>query len=571
MQLREIFSNTFEWEWTTFSHSFATAQFSTPMEYSVIFTRVSEGSYFFGFDIKGSLDGEMTNQGVGSKVLGTVLDIVENFASQITTRQLLFYAKKEEVSRERVYDKILSRFSNKHNYTFEKSSTHLMGMDLIQYLIALDETLTEDIDNFRKWFRNSRVVDKKGNPHLVYHGSRYQFDKFDPNTTPDGFYFSSSREVAQEYSTGPIYEVYLSIQNPLVIDWKNQHGENFSSEHMDQYFERARSSQHDGLIIHNINDGWKKDSPLATTYIVFSPNQIKSPKSAYSHSDNIFENATYPLYHGTNIDNLWKIIQSGSLKPDYHGRSNDGPVGVSLSRSFEVAKSFADSWHEDLDYSFFEYFELDGSALDFGGAVLEFDKSRITEPMIPYDDFSDDGNGIGKIGSEEEERVLGNLSLNALTTIWVDPADLRYFLHAAIEAYKVGGREYDEEFRKVINQLIHDPRIKSMKSKLVEDVDKSITAYHITPTRNIPNIKKYGLVPRVGERSAKLSEKSSIFLFPTKDAAEDALMNWLGDEFDDIELSLLAVNIPTNSKLLRYEYQIYDTIPPNMITVLGDI
>lgn len=159
---------------------------------------------------------------------------------------------------------------------------------------------------------------------------------------------------------------------------------------------------------------------------------------------------TQRLYHGTNIDNLWLIMKAGKLSANWHGRDYAGPTGVCLSRSFKVASDHAHSWMDNLLYSFFEYFDL-GEPPKMKGVVLEFDRSRIHEPIVPYDD------DMG--GAEEEERVVGDLSLDALVAIHADPKDIEAFLRYAIEAHKKGGNEYDAEFRKVIERVLKDPRL----------------------------------------------------------------------------------------------------------------
>lgn len=69
--------------------------------------------------------------------------------------------------------------------------------------------------------------------------------------------------------------------------------------------------------------------------------------------------------------------------------------------------------------------------------------------------------------------------------------------------------------------------------------------YHVTPTANLPAIKEQGLVPQIGPRSQQLGEATAqVYLFPTLTAAEDALMNWLGEEFDEDEpLTMIAVDV----------------------------
>ena len=69
--------------------------------------------------------------------------------------------------------------------------------------------------------------------------------------------------------------------------------------------------------------------------------------------------------------------------------------------------------------------------------------------------------------------------------------------------------------------------------------------YHVTLLENLESIKKHGLIAKIGPRSKKIGEPvSAIYLFPDLDYANDAVVNWLGDEFDDDEdLIILPVNV----------------------------
>jgi hypothetical protein len=87
---------------------------------------------------------------------------------------------------------------------------------------------------FRRWFGQSAVVDAKGKPLVVYHGTTAGgFDAFLPNYRKGeqlgfGIHFAADREFAAKYAEDPtvarkgkspkVYEVYLSIQRPLVAD-----------------------------------------------------------------------------------------------------------------------------------------------------------------------------------------------------------------------------------------------------------------------------------------------------------------------------------------------------------------
>jgi RNA:NAD 2'-phosphotransferase (TPT1/KptA family)/GNAT superfamily N-acetyltransferase/ADP-ribose pyrophosphatase YjhB (NUDIX family) len=98
--------------------------------------------------------------------------------------------------------------------------------------------------------------------------------------------------------------------------------------------------------------------------------------------------------------------------------------------------------------------------------------------------------------------------------------------------------------------------------------------WHVTPMRNVPSIKKNGLIPQVGERSAEGGEKPGIFLFPTKQGVEDALTGWLGESFENTpeELAIVEVAVPEDVQMedstdytTQFEVVIRQPLPANYI------
>lgn len=137
--------------------------------------------------------------------------------------------------------------------------------------------------NFLNWFAGSRVVDDKGQPLLLYHGTNASFDVFDSGrqgegtgTNAKGFFFSDERAVAEqladytaeEEGVARVLDVYLSLKNPLVIDYEGVPG---SIVHA---IRKAKRLGHDGAILLNHQDGMP--SWPANQYIAFRPEQIKS-------------------------------------------------------------------------------------------------------------------------------------------------------------------------------------------------------------------------------------------------------------------------------------------------------
>jgi hypothetical protein len=158
---------------------------------------------------------------------------------------------------------------------------------------------------FKAWFGNSKVVGNAGQPLVVYHGTAVDFNAFDPAKIGErtgrakvdkvGFYFSDNPKVAESYvetdesgkevfSKAPheyvggahLIPVYLRLQNPIQYDAKEK---SFMSV-LGPALALAKKRGADGVIIRNLFDNANLranfDLRTSTTYVVFSPTQIKS-------------------------------------------------------------------------------------------------------------------------------------------------------------------------------------------------------------------------------------------------------------------------------------------------------
>jgi len=163
---------------------------------------------------------------------------------------------------------------------------------------------------FRAWFGRSRVVDARGAPMLLYHGTgRGGFATFrrDPFSHFPGFFFTSDLRNANSYAgvrkrnriedpTRPVdddsfsdpkrgvYRVWLRMENPLVVDannafWNRINVPEYPSLHMTDVIVRAAARDgYDGVIFRDLSDSGSA-APFdgtADVYVVFSPTQIKS-------------------------------------------------------------------------------------------------------------------------------------------------------------------------------------------------------------------------------------------------------------------------------------------------------
>ena len=73
--------------------------------------------------------------------------------------------------------------------------------------------------NFKSWFKNSKVVDSKNNPEVVFHGTYNDFTEFEKGDL--GFHFGTQKSVEDRlkdkrgFDKGRTGIFFLSIQNPL--------------------------------------------------------------------------------------------------------------------------------------------------------------------------------------------------------------------------------------------------------------------------------------------------------------------------------------------------------------------
>lgn len=103
---------------------------------------------------------------------------------------------------------------------------------------------------------------------------------------------------------------------------------------------------------------------------------------------------------------------------------------------------------------------------------------------------------------------------------------------------------------------------------------QSIPYFHVSSSINREMIQTKGLIVGIGPRSEKMEEaQPAIYLFKSVEDAEDAVSNWLGEEFDeDEELDLYQVDIPSNwhyeSGENEFEIRSLQDIPAQYITLL---
>ncbi len=174
---------------------------------------------------------------------------------------------------------------------------------------------------FTKWFGKSQVVNARGEPLRVFHGTSTDFNEFNVSDSSEqyGVMFTDSPNDASEFSerwhsggdAGNVKAVYLNVENPYVHDAK---GEMYDPDMMKAIYAKMPDGS-DGIVINNIVN-FEGGEP-STTYIVFNSRQIKSAtgnKGTFGDNDNI------------NMSSVTSSLDKLALRLSRSTSPNDGDV-----------------------------------------------------------------------------------------------------------------------------------------------------------------------------------------------------------------------------------------------------
>jgi hypothetical protein len=166
---------------------------------------------------------------------------------------------------------------------------------------------------FKRWFKDSKVVDENGKPLVMYHATTSDFSKFDTERKSlmgAGSWFS--REPSQQFAEGEggnIMPVYLSLQNPMRMQAPIN------------YFDKNKLMEqgYDGVLITSPIDG------RTTAAVAFQPTQIKSSTGNVGTFDVTNPDVRYSLRAPKTPEFKRFFGNSKVVKPDgtprvmYHG------------------------------------------------------------------------------------------------------------------------------------------------------------------------------------------------------------------------------------------------------------
>ena len=146
-----------------------------------------------------------------------------------------------------------------------------------------------------------------------------------------------------EDSNGAIMPIYMNFRNPLVVDADNK----FYFQVYNEYFQKARSKGHDGIIVKNVIDNPRGEQRAIDVFIVFSPNQIKSVynRGTFDPSnDNIY-------YQGKIAENGRNVELTINSQEEMQGLSDEDFKNKMLDtlKSFKGNKIFNQSLNGDIE------------------------------------------------------------------------------------------------------------------------------------------------------------------------------------------------------------------------------
>lgn len=193
----------------------------------------------------------------------------------------------------------------------------------------LDETLAANGrqvgENFRAWFKDSKVRDQDGDPLVLFHGTARDVDAFSRRHTRSwaannclGHFFTRHAGSASAYSGeepgSNVMPVYLSLRNPYIQDvyeWQAMQGGSWGWHQILDWKRGLLEKGHDGII----------DS-VNVEFIAFKASQVKS---AIGNAGLYLSNSSSLTDHESALDLACAQRAKASLRHALHSREGVRP------------------------------------------------------------------------------------------------------------------------------------------------------------------------------------------------------------------------------------------------------
>ena len=290
----------------------------------------------------------------------------------------------------------IDEYGNKY---YDHSLTEIEKGKLIDEVGALSTTLPSSNQSALSEYKDSKlisllqensskVVDENGEPMVVYHGTdtRASFNKFKGAV----HFFTENKDIAGDFGVDAsmdkvrkggdfseyadekgylgykIYETFLSLQNPFIVDADNSEWDEIKTpkemggkgaKTTDQIGRWAKRNGYGGVVIKNTIDA-NSHIPISQ-YIAFNPTQIKSATDNIGTFDGEDGDIRYML---VNVQDE-KAIDEERRRPKFEIKGEDVYTTMYTTRAdteteidvlyngndFEKALSKAEGYNEDSD------------------------------------------------------------------------------------------------------------------------------------------------------------------------------------------------------------------------------
>lgn len=416
---------------------------------------------------------------------------------------------------------------NNENREVHFQKANFAGAERDELLDAAKEWREKGTESeyFKRWFGDSKVVDENGEPLVVYHGtisrtlSGNQF-KNDNNE----YFFTDSSSAALDYGDN-IYNVYLKMNNPLIVDFE---GENDAQ--IFNYIDKAKEQGYDGLIAKNTFDG----ANTHNQYVVFDNTQIKSVNNQGtfdSENPNIYFQSAY---HGTphrfdefSLDNIgsgegaqahgWGLYFAGDrdVSENYRRKLtktieniylNDNllPTNSSEYETISAIRNFIDAEHKTLKEAQQAYIkQLERYVKNGNDTTRQYAENKLKIAKgIDFDNVRFEGQGqLFKVDIPEADVLLDEDKLLDEQSVKVQEAIKKLFndipwVEEFIDTYS----EYNPTGKTLYRALTYDEYTPEEASKLLNEYGiKGITyegqrdgrCYVIFDDKAIDVVEKY--------------------------------------------------------------------------------
>jgi hypothetical protein len=270
---------------------------------------------------------------------------------------------------------------------------------------------------FKKWFGDwendpqnaSKVIDENGEPLVVYHGTKNQFNIFKEKGNGNrvlGYFFTDNKDFSEIYGETKLY--FLNIKNIEIYSGKKfdelNTKENIKNGYWDKEKQKLLKDSYNGILIDR-NDFFAGFNIVRKDFVPFEPNQIKLADGTNTTFDENNPDIRYEQ-GGKTYSNTEKLIVELKKHSDYKkGIENfDKETGQKYRQDRYILKyPFASYWlvklwekaaeeNGDKNARNFIYNNKYSFAFDRGKFKGERDgKIRLLEEIELNDDYKQGG------------------------------------------------------------------------------------------------------------------------------------------------------------------------------------